>query len=165
MWKPTSRRNRFRTCCKSICKNYKYYQWLVKLFPGLSALTKRQKAKYLDLTLCQTKSIFLFFQTSFFFFFSFSLYFFLQGCSGVHVHHLSSPCHLFSLLSNITTICLFCSFYVPLSPTFHSFLNSFSFLTARGESWLFSSQARPFASRYELCFSTTLYLAVSRTWW
>lgn len=42
---------------KSICKNSKYHQPLVKLFPGLPALTKRQKAKYLDPTRCQTKLI------------------------------------------------------------------------------------------------------------
>ena len=73
---PRQAENCLWTCCRTKCKNYKYYQSLVKLFPGPAALTKRQEAKYLDFPLCQTKLIFVFFQTGF----SKSLSVFLFSC-------------------------------------------------------------------------------------
>lgn len=122
LWKPMSRRNlnHFWMCYEPICKNYKYYQWLVKVFPELSELTKRQKDKYLVLTLCQTKLIFSFqiriYQ---------SLCFFLSGILwGAHTPPLLLPV-IFPIPSNNTTsVSLFCCLYLPLSFTFHSIMNS-----------------------------------------
>lgn len=109
---PRHRETASECAAESICENSKYHQPIVKLFPGLPALTKRHKAKYLDPTWCQLTPPSIL-----------ALTFFLQGCSGVHIHHLSSSCHLFSVGSNITTIFLFCLVYLPLSPTPHSSLN------------------------------------------
>lgn len=154
---------RFWMCCESICKKYKYYQWLVKVFPKLSELTKRQKDKYLDLTLCQTGLIF--FQISFYQSLSLSV-FFLQGCSGVHVHHLSSSRPLLSpqQYSHYLSVLLPLFDFVPNFPLL-SELFLFFFFMACGRAPALSIFAptlvlkqdrfvNSLRSHYELCFST-----------
>lgn len=122
----------------------------------MSTPTKRQKVKYLHLTLCQTNWIFFFGPNQL------SEAGFCSCRDAPGCTYTTSPhfCHLSSLLSDTAAICMLYSLYLRLSLTFHSFLNSLFPHGLRVSPCAFVlEQDRLMKSLclcYELCFSSTL---------